>query len=68
MYINESECVYCGACAIECPERAVEYLAASTFGNYVINSDVCTECPEEDFPLCYSICPMNCIQINEERL
>lgn len=68
MFINESECIYCGACAVECAENAVEYHSNSSYENYLINNDVCTECPEEDFPLCYSICPMNCIKLNDERL
>lgn len=29
---------------------------------YAINSDICTGCADHDFPLCYSICPMNCIK------
>lgn len=68
MFINESECIYCGACAVECPETAVENHSTSSYEIYVINSDVCTECPDEDLPLCYSICPMNCIKLNDERL
>jgi|GEM_PF-5844184 len=84
MYIEESECIYCGACVVECPESAVinsgianiefnyeqkisaEKSSINTY--YAINSDVCTGCPDQDYPLCYSICPMNCIKINVERL
>jgi Fe-S-cluster-containing hydrogenase component 2 len=50
--INESTCVGCGACAVNCPISAIEQKG----DKYIINSDKCKGCG-----VCESTCPVSAI-------
>ncbi|MGX7592261.1 4Fe-4S binding protein [Candidatus Karelsulcia muelleri] len=49
-----NECIKCGACELECPNKAI-YEDES---RYFIVSEKCTECIGNP---CVKVCPMNCI-------
>lgn len=78
MYISESECIFCGACFIECPEGAVvavsngkmydnkDYSRAELNIRFEIDMNKCNECSDRNIPLCFSICPMDSIKINKK--
>ncbi|RJO72605.1 MAG: YfhL family 4Fe-4S dicluster ferredoxin [Myxococcales bacterium] len=49
------ECIFCGACAPECPNEAIH----EGDGIYVIDPSLCTECVGFfDEPQCFSVCPV----------
>ena len=48
-YKITDECIYCGACAAECPVEAI----SEGDGKYEINPDVCIECGN-----CAEVCPV----------
>ncbi len=51
------DCVACGACEPECPNKAI----SEGDPIYIINSDLCTECVGAfDSPQCASVCPVDC--------
>ena len=53
------ECINCGACEPECPNKAI----SPGDNKYVIDPDKCTECvghfPESQ---CVQVCPVDCIK------
>ncbi len=58
-------CINCDMCEPECPNKAI------TFGSkiYEINPDLCTECVGfYDTPTCISVCPLDCIITDPERV
>lgn len=51
------DCVSCGACEPECPNKAI----SEGDPIYIINPDLCTECVGAvDSPQCASVCPVDC--------
>jgi ferredoxin len=60
-----TECINCDVCEPACPNNAI------TMGPevYVIDPDRCTECVGHfDEPQCVSLCPVECIPVNPERV
>ncbi|MEI6985224.1 MAG: 4Fe-4S binding protein [Rhodospirillaceae bacterium] len=58
--INPNICTECGACAFECPNRAI----SSKHGTYVINPNKCNECAGKfDRPQCVVVCPSGGIKL-----
>ena len=58
-------CINCDMCDPECPNQAI------TMGEeiYEINPDLCTECiGHYDKPTCESVCPIDCIKVDPERV
>ena len=58
-------CINCDMCLPECPNNAIY------FGEkiYEIDSDLCTECVGfYDTPTCISVCPIDCIITDPERV
>lgn len=55
--INE-ECIACGACEPECPEKAI----SEGDPIYVINPDLCNDCGS-----CVEVCPVECIIAPAEK-
>ena len=58
-------CINCDMCDPECPNQAI------TLGEeiYEINPDLCTECiGHYDKPTCVSVCPIDCIKVDPERV
>jgi ferredoxin len=52
-------------CEPECPNKAI-YMGDKI---YEINPDLCTECVGfYDKPTCISVCPLNCIVTDPERV
>ncbi len=52
-------------CEPECPNLAISYSKKGT----VINPDLCTECVGYyDQPTCISVCPIDCIITDPERV
>ncbi|MGX7593399.1 4Fe-4S binding protein [Candidatus Karelsulcia muelleri] len=60
-----NECIKCGACELECPNKAIYEDESS----YLIVSEKCTECiGKYEKPQCVGVCPMTCInKINNEK-
>ncbi|MDF2446714.1 MAG: 4Fe-4S ferredoxin iron-sulfur binding domain protein [Moraxellaceae bacterium] len=59
------ECINCDVCEPACPNQAI------TMGPeiYVIDPARCTECVGHfDEPQCVSICPVDCIPKDEQRV
>ena len=51
------DCVSCGACEPECPNKAI----SEGDPIYIVNPDLCTECVGAfDSPQCASVCPVDC--------
>lgn len=62
LMINE-DCINCGACEHECPNKAI----AKGDPIYTINPDLCIECVGYyDEPQCISVCPVDCIETNPD--
>lgn len=62
LMINE-DCINCGACEPECPNKAI----ADSDPVYTINPVLCTECVGyHDEPQCISVCPVDCIEVNPD--
>ena len=60
-----AECINCDVCEPACPNDAI----AVGPQVYVINPDRCTECAGHyDEPQCVSLCPVDCIPVNPERV
>jgi ferredoxin len=56
-YKITDECISCGACEPECPNKAIS--EGETI--YVINPDKCTECVGSfESSKCVEICPVDC--------
>jgi len=58
-------CINCDMCEPECPNRAI------SMGEeiYVIDPERCTECVGYyDEPTCVSVCPIDCIITDPERV
>ena len=54
--IDQNQCTGCGACQIECPNKAI-YEHQSLFS---IKANKCTECLGYfDKPQCIEVCPIN---------
>lgn len=58
------ECIACGACEPECPNRAISESPTA----YVVNPELCTECVGS-FPTqqCIQICPVAAVVFEENR-
>ena len=59
------ECINCDVCEPECPNGAISQ------GDeiYVIDPNLCTECVGHyDEPQCVSVCPVDCILTNPDRV
>jgi ferredoxin len=55
-YKITDECISCGACESECPNKAI----SEGKNNYVINPERCTECVgSHKTPQCKDICPVD---------
>lgn len=72
-FVITTDCIYCGACIIECPQEAIlkrtnkkEHLSrAKKITNdslIYINYTKCDECISFESPKCISICPMDAIK------
>ena len=58
-------CINCDMCDPECPNQAISLGAAI----YEIDPELCTECVGHyDNPTCVSVCPINCIIPDPERV
>lgn len=58
-------CINCDMCEPECPNKAI------SMGDkiYEINPNLCTECVGfYDTPTCISVCPLDCIITDPERV
>ena len=55
-HVISSECISCGACASECPEKAISEGDEA----YVIDPALCTDCGA-----CVSVCPVDAISAPE---
>ena len=54
--IDTTQCTNCGACEIECPNKAV----GERKGLFLIKSEKCTECIGFfDKPQCVVVCPVD---------
>lgn len=59
------ECINCCVCEQECPNNAI----SQGDDIYVIDPDKCTECVGHfDEPQCRSVCPVDCIPLNPDRV
>ena len=58
-------CINCDMCDPECPNQAISLGAAV----YEIDPELCTECVGHyENPTCVSVCPINCIIPDPERV
>ena len=58
-------CINCDMCDPECPNQAIS-LGTEV---YEINPDLCTECMGHyDNPTCVSVCPIDCIIVDPDRV
>lgn len=58
-------CINCDMCDPECPNQAIS-LGENI---YEIDPDLCTECVGHyDNPTCVSVCPIDCIIVDPERI
>jgi len=48
-YTITDDCIQCGACEAECPEKAI---SVNADGNYVIDAALCQDCGA-----CADVCP-----------
>jgi ferredoxin len=56
--ISAADCTGCGACEMECPNKAIRMKGDV----YAINPDKCTECAGKfDSAQCVGVCPADCI-------
>ena len=59
------ECINCDVCEPECPNQAISLGAEF----YEIDPERCTECVGHfDKPQCQTVCPVNCIPLDPERV
>ena len=59
------ECINCDVCEPVCPNQAISQ------GEFIfeINPSRCTECVGHfDVPQCVSVCPVNCIPVDENHI
>ena len=65
MRISAADCVFCGACEMECPNEAI----AQGVDAFEVDSDRCTECVGHfDAPQCQQVCPVACIPNDPQRV
>ena len=57
--VNRKRCVSCGACAKECPRKAIE-IWRGCFAR--IDSALCVGCGR-----CTKVCPADCIRLRERE-
>ena len=58
------ECISCGACEAECPNKAISEGQTS----YVVNPELCTECVgSHQTQQCIAICPVAAVVFDENR-
>lgn len=64
MVVEISEdCISCGACEGECPNKAISEGPTS----YVVNPERCTECVGSyQAPQCVQTCPVSAIALDED--
>jgi len=56
------ECISCGACEAECPNKAISEGQTS----YVVNPELCTECVgSHQTQQCIAICPVAAVVFDE---
>jgi len=56
------ECISCGACEVECPNKAISEGPTS----YVVDLERCTECVGiHSAPQCIQTCPVSAIAVDE---
>lgn len=61
MMISAADCVFCGACEMECPNEAIAQGADA----FEVDSARCTECVGRfDEPQCRLVCPADAISPN----
>jgi ferredoxin len=54
--IDTTQCTNCGACEVECPNKAI----AERKGLFLINAEKCTECIGYfEKPQCVVVCPVD---------
>jgi ferredoxin len=60
-----ADCINCDVCEPACPNGAISIGPEV----YVIDAERCTECVgHHDEPQCVSLCPVECIPVNPERV
>ncbi len=65
MRISAADCVFCGACEMECPNEAI----AQGEDAFEVDSDRCTECVGRfDEPQCRLVCPADAIAPDPRRV
>lgn len=58
------DCISCGACECECPNKAITEGTTS----YKVNPELCTECVgSHHAPQCIEICPVNATVLDESN-
>ena len=57
-HLIKEDCIACGACEPECPEKAI----SEGDPIYVINPDLCNDCGS-----CVEVCPVECIAAPVEK-
>jgi ferredoxin len=63
--IITAECINCGACEPECPNKAI----SQGEDIYVIDPALCTECVGfKDKEACAAVCPVDCCIPDEKNL
>jgi len=63
-YIITDDCISCGACEPECPNKAI----SEGGDKYIIDPDLCTECvPAFDESQCAAVCPVDSCQPDPDR-
>ena len=58
------DCISCGACEPECPNKAI----SEGESIYAINPERCTECVGSfDSSRCVEVCPVEAVQLDPDR-
>lgn len=74
--IITSDCINCGACAVECPTEAIyepdrsyelngKFFDPVSEDHFFIVNEICNECDGFDTIRCIAICPMDAFEIKE---
>ena len=64
MRISAAECVFCGACEMECPNEAI----AQGEDAFAVDPARCTECVGHfDEAQCVVVCPVECIEVHPQH-